>query len=392
MEAHSQISFERGHFIDNSDQKVECLIKNIDWKDNPTEFEYKLSENTEPRKASIESVKEFEIYSASRYVRHRVNIDRSSEMLSQLTSFRKPVFQEEVLFLKILVEGDASLFLYADGNLQKYFYKHDSSTVEQLIFKKYKTPDNQINENNRFRQQLWNDLKCPTLSLHKVENLGYNKKELTNFFIKHNQCKNSDFTSPENQDRDLFNLTARPGIYSSSLSIQNYYLDSRSTVFGSKPGLRFGLELEFILPYNKNKWALLVEPTFQSFKAEATDEANDIKGGKINKSINYQSLELPLSLRHYFFLNEKSKVFINASYIFDFPFHSSIEFTRSDESVLYSLDIVTNNNFSMGVGYEYNNRYSIELRYHTSREVLFEYVYWGSNYQTSSIILGYTLF
>ena len=40
----AQISFEKGYYIDNSNQKVDCLIKNVDWKNNPTSFEYKLSD------------------------------------------------------------------------------------------------------------------------------------------------------------------------------------------------------------------------------------------------------------------------------------------------------------------------------------------------------------
>ena len=47
MNCFAQISFEKGYFINNANQKTNCLIKNQDWKDNPTEFEYKLDENSE---------------------------------------------------------------------------------------------------------------------------------------------------------------------------------------------------------------------------------------------------------------------------------------------------------------------------------------------------------
>jgi hypothetical protein len=56
---YSQISYEKGYYIDNMNQKTNCLIKNIDWITNPTEFEYKLSENSESKKATIKSIKEF---------------------------------------------------------------------------------------------------------------------------------------------------------------------------------------------------------------------------------------------------------------------------------------------------------------------------------------------
>ena len=47
---YSQISFENGYFIDNNNQKINCLIKNLDWEKNPTEFKYKLSESSELNK------------------------------------------------------------------------------------------------------------------------------------------------------------------------------------------------------------------------------------------------------------------------------------------------------------------------------------------------------
>ena len=65
---YSQISFEKGYYIDNSNQKTNCLIKNIDWKNNPTQFEYKLSENSESKKKTIESIKEFGINNISKYI------------------------------------------------------------------------------------------------------------------------------------------------------------------------------------------------------------------------------------------------------------------------------------------------------------------------------------
>ena len=63
INGYSQIIFEKGYLINNSNEKIECLIKNNDWKNNPETFEYKLSENSEPAIADVKSAKEFGIYS-----------------------------------------------------------------------------------------------------------------------------------------------------------------------------------------------------------------------------------------------------------------------------------------------------------------------------------------
>jgi cellulose synthase/poly-beta-1,6-N-acetylglucosamine synthase-like glycosyltransferase len=61
----TQNSFLKGYYINNSNERVDCLIKNNDWLNNPTQFEYKLSENSEKKIQTINSVKEFEITGVS---------------------------------------------------------------------------------------------------------------------------------------------------------------------------------------------------------------------------------------------------------------------------------------------------------------------------------------
>ena len=374
-------------------KKTNWTIKNNYWKNNPTEFEYRLEENSDPKIATIKSVKEFGIYNLSKYIRNTVNIDRSSGEINNLSNDKNPIFQEEELFLKVLVEGKSNLYGYVDGNLTRYFYNKENSNIEQLIFKRYKTPENNIGKNNRFRQQLWGDLKCPNFKNSKIENIDYKKNDLVRFFTEYSECHNNELINFEpKQKRDLFNFTIRPRINSSSLTIQNSASNSRDTDFENNIGFGFGLEAEFILPFNKNKWAIAIEPTYQSFKSEKTTNVNYVSGGVLIANVDYSSIEFPVGLRHYFFLNNNSKFFINASYIFDLSSKSSIEFTRNDGSNLNSLEIETRNNLAMGIGYKQNDRYSLEIRYQTNREILGNYSFWSSEYKTFSIIVGYSLF
>lgn len=378
---YSQISFEKGYYIDNSNQKTNCLIKNIDWKNNPTEFEYKLSENSESKKASIKLIKEFGIDNVSKYIRSNVNIDRSSEKFNQLSNHRKPIFKEEELFLKVLVEGKANLYLFEDGNLTRYFYNTEDTVIEQLVFKSYKTSNYKIGKNNSFKNQLWNNLKCPDFKISKVENLDYQKNDLINFFVEYNECNGEkSIIYEKKQKKDLFNLSVRPGFNSSSLSIQNSVSSSRDTDFDNEFGFRFGIEVEFIMPFNANKWSLIIEPTYQYFKSE-----KEIRNQTV--IADYKSIEIPVGIRHCFFLSENSKIFINGSYILDLSSNSIIDFSSEVD-----LEINTGNNLAFGMGYKYNDKYSLELRYQTSREILSDYIAWSSDYNTLSVIFGYSLF
>ncbi|MDR7132361.1 hypothetical protein J2X69_004728 [Algoriphagus sp. 4150] len=388
----SQVIFENGYFLNESNQNIVCLIKNIDWKNNPTEFEYMLSKDAVSQKASIKTVKEFGINGVSKYVRATVKLDRSSDDVDKMSSDRNPNFQEEQLFLKVLIEGKASLFQYEEGNLKRFFHSLNDSEISQLVYKRYLN-DKKLFQNDSFKQQLLNDLKCQDISLSDIEHLKYTKRDIKGVFIKYNECEGDSYIDFEsNQKKDLFNLSFRPGLNYSNLAIQNSSLDSRDVDFDGKLGFRFGIESEFVLPFNKNKWSIIVEPTYQYYKTEKTTETKIVSGGFLVSKVNYQSIELPIGVRHYFFINDKSKIFVDISYVFDFSTNSSIKFTRMDGSMLNSLELKSRRNLGLGIGYKYNHKYSIGMRYQTSREILGDYLYWDSDYKTLSMILGFSVF
>ncbi|TDQ28833.1 tRNA modification GTPase [Tenacibaculum caenipelagi] len=395
INCYAQITFEKGYFINNSGEKVECLIKNLDWKDNPTEFTYKLTSDSSEKISSISSVEEFGIYNLSKYIRANVDIDKSSDITGKLSDNRNPIFTKEILFLKVLIEGDANLFSYENSNLKRFFFKKDTDTIKQLIYKRYlsHTPSNgRININERYKQQLLKSLKCETISIKKIKSLSYKENSLSNFFIKYNQCKNSK-TKQFNKTNNVgsFRLTAKIGVNNSSLKIHNEnFNDSRNTDFGGKSGIRFGLEGEFILPFNKNKWSILLEANYQSFKTQKTTENNSISGGILVSKVDYSSVEAILGIKHNFFLNKKSKIFISVGYLHDFPNNSSILFERGDGSLYNTLDIKAGGSLVIGTGYKYD-KYSFELRYN-NRDLLGNYSYWSSDYKSLSLNIGYTIF
>jgi hypothetical protein len=392
MKSYSQITFENGYFINESNQRVECLIRNIDWKNNPIEFEYKLNQNASIQKADVQTVKEFSINGASKYLKAKVKIDRSSDYIKGMSEKKNPIFNEEKLFLKVLIEGKASLLIYEDNIITRYFYKKDDSEVKQLVYKSY-LYKHSIAKNMFFRQQLYLNFKCQDISMNDVKYIKYKKNALKKFITRYNKCNNSKSIDYEpKQKRDLFNLSFRPGFNSSNLKLG--HLDNRlfCSDFGHKINFRFGIEAEFILPFNKNKWSIIIEPTYQSCKSEKSWKANYIVGGNVVSKVNYQSIELPIGIRHYFHLNNSSKIFTNISYIIDFNKKTSLESLRADGSTINEVELMSRNNAAFGIGYKYLDRYSLEMRYQTERNILGDYLLVNSSYKTFSIIFGYSIF
>jgi hypothetical protein len=396
INSYSQVSYEKGYYIDNFNQKVNCLIKNIDWNNNPINFEYKFLISDESKKANIESIKEFGIYKTLKYIRNTVEIEKSSNNVNKINHNKEPQFKEEQLFLKVIVEGKANLYLYENGALKKYFYNKDSSNIKQLVFKKFITSKGKISKNEQFKIQLWKNLKCSKFKMNTFEGLKYKKNSLIKLFIEYNKCINSNFINYEvKQKKDLFNLTIKTRINNSSLTV-NDNLDTgyRASNFGNKTSIGFGVELEYILPFNKNKWSISLEPTYQGYKSKTTKDSGNLFDGQIISEVDFNAIELPITLRHYLFLNNNSKFFINASFVLDFNSKESIiEYNRADNTTLFTpLSILTSRHFAFGIGYKISDKFGIELRHHVNREILGGYITTSSEYKTSSLIFGYTIF
>lgn len=386
----AQISFEKGYFIDENNQKTECLIKNVDWKDNPSEFTYKREDSSIPEKGEIASVKEFGIYGFSKYIRENVKIDRSSNDYKKLTYEKDPILKHELLFLKVIVEGKSSLYYYEDRDIKRFFYSVTDTSINQLIHKRYLV-DNSVAHNNRFRQQLAIDVRCASTSMSSLKKISYTLKILEKYFIKHNSCiGDTTMVSFNKSKNDLLNLKITSGINITSISIDNTYYDN--SFFGlidfpyeENINLRVGFELEFIMPFHKNKWGITIEPTYQQLNAKKKFTTPIF--GTITASIEFRSIEFPIGLRHYIFLSDKSKIFLNGIYIpyFSFDFGSKINVEK-----VAIFDVFAKDNFALGGGFEHD-RVSLEIRYYSKRKLLSGYKYWSTDYNRLSFIVGYKI-
>ncbi len=386
----AQITFDKGYFIDNSGRKTKCLIKNLEWKNNPKSFEYKLSENGQVMHAGLDRVKEFGIYGDDKYIRAKVKIDRSSSLVNRMSHTRKPEFHEEVLFLKVLVEGGASLYEYKEDNLVRYFYRLPGTEIKQLVHKKYIKNDN-IYENNDYKNQLYNALKCPSFSASDFKNLRYNKQDLEKIFVMYNKCKHANYVVYRTRRKSAIKLNIKAGTDWHRLKADNA-ANSRTFDFGSQINGTLGLEIAYVLPYNRNTWRIFVAPTFQYFKAEARSEVQYLTGSVQIASIDYKSIMLPVGLRYMYFLDNRMALFADAAYVFDFPLDAQIELRKEDGSLIDVLTIDSAPDFSLSIGFAYKDRYTLALRYFTKREILNTYTYWASDYQTVSVVLGINLF
>ncbi|WP_046755721.1 outer membrane beta-barrel protein [Kordia jejudonensis] len=385
----AQIKFEKGYFISNNGQKTDCYIKNVDWLNNPTDFTYKLTEDGKIQTGKLVAVKEFVIPTICKYEKHTVLIDVSNTDLSKLNYDKNPEWKEQTVFLNVLIEGKASLYRYKNGDLGKLFYKKDDGQIKQLIKKSYLSKDGELAENNEYRQQLYTDLACESISRNSVSRLRYNKNNITKFFIEYNECMNSDVTEYKQINKSKFHIRAEIGVLSQKTTLENAStlsgLGSHTSETEQQWSPRVGIDVEYVFGFNKNKWAVFAAPYYQSFKGESEFKAAPLRlTPDLKYEVEYAAIQFPVGVRHYMFLTDDSRIFLNAGIIMDLPLKREF---RSEAASL-NEDFRTSAGGILGIGFNYDKYYA-EARITTSREIIENSANFSLNLNQFSFVLGY---
>lgn len=378
----AQINFEPGTFTNNDGSVVQCLIKNIAWKNNPTEFTYRLSEGSEEKRGTLTDVSAFEV-SSYKFERYTVKIERSSTLIGSLDNMAKPDYASETLFLKVLIEGKAVLYAYEDGNLKKYFYSSAAEKTPVQLFHKRYEEDMKVKEYNLYYSQLAHLFADAGYPQETFTKLKYDQESLKKIFIKYNGVDAAVSDKTKGQNKSKFNLKVTAGVQNSSLEVKSDMSTSATNHdFGSKAGLSVGIEGEWILPFNNNKWGLFVNPNYQSFKKD--DRAVTSFGGTTPNSWYAKAsyIVTPIGVRYYMFLNNKSKIFVNVAYVLGFKVGGEIK------SQYYIYDLANTTSVIVGMGFAYD-KFAGEIRFNQTN--LINYSYITADYSNIGLVLSYKL-
>ncbi|MEO0037020.1 MAG: hypothetical protein RIQ59_231, partial [Bacteroidota bacterium] len=249
----AQNKFQKGYYILNDGTKVDCFIKNYDWKNNPITIETKQTLDSQNNDINIDACKEFSIENESKFIRRSVDIDISqSGEINRLTTSKEPIFKNFKVFLKVLVEGKYSLYHFENEEISdRFFYKVDDSEIKQLIYKKYINSDNgetNLYSNESYISELNKIIKCRDNISLKTSSLEYRKENLSDFFLKANACNGITNNNLVSKTKSvIINFKPVIGINNSILSIYKKYGNIPGSYnLSNEISLSFGAEVEFI--------------------------------------------------------------------------------------------------------------------------------------------------
>jgi len=395
----AQITFVKGYFISNSGQNTTCFIKDYDWENTPSSFDYKLNlEDNEVRTGTLENVSEFAIQNSSKYLRKKVTIEHSSDQLELLTDSRTPIWKEEVHFLKVLTEGDASLYLYTEKSQPKFFYQTKNTPLSQLIKIVYFSDNSRTSfqTDNKFRQQLYVSLKSEQLVDSDFARLAYDEKSLLKVFNKYNKTIVSSTNKESQKKGSPFAFKFTPSFNKVKMDISGSSLSAEGGHYvNTKTSFKIGVELEYFLPFGKNTWSIFLNPNYEKYSNQATypstkfDNYGNIVPTSSPIKSQYTYIEVPVGIRYYTYFNTNSSLFLNGSLNFTVGDRATIDYGVDDKLEGNSFSYM-----SFGIGYNLYKKYSIEFRYNAPTDILSGYYQpsWSASYGSYGFILGYKLF
>ncbi|EDP94995.1 outer membrane beta-barrel protein [Kordia algicida OT-1] len=146
----------------------------------------------------------------------------------------------------------------------------------------------------------------------------------------------------------------------------------------------FGAELEYVFPFNRNKWSMFIAPNYSSYEGEGSFQDLNVERKFI---LEYSAIQIPVGFRHYFFINDTSKIFLSGEILVDIPLTTETRgnFTIPEEDFRPSAGA------AFGIGYSYE-KYSIEARFIPNRELVERSTEASVKLSQFGITLGYTIF
>jgi hypothetical protein len=335
----SQITFEKGYFINSNNEKINCFIKNLDWVNSPTHIYYKVTEDGETLKIEADSLFEFGIGTKIKFIKKQIVIDDIENKANKFNLHKTYKVRNQTSFLKVLIEGEANLYKYESNTQFKYYFSKSNDSIIPLIYYQY-VQDGILQNGQKirtvepFKKMLYENLSCNNLEITDFLKLKYQEKPLKDIFLKFNMCHNSPFTEYRTFDNKAkWVFTPRIGLMNNTIDIafQNNksinYPKTDYTENITNPSL--SLEIEYLMPFNKNKFSLVLEPTYDyyNFKHTQKDAFSSIV---ITDNMQYSSIKLPLTIRYNFFLSTNNRIYINAGYNYDLTLKA--EFTKIIET------------------------------------------------------------
>lgn len=376
----AQNDYKRGYYITTTGKKTEGFIKSSDFRlmndVNFTGLEFKESLDQEAEKIEKNTLKEFGSGKEVKIQKVRALIDNVN-FYKDYSNEKAFAVEEQTVFLTVLIEGKATLFSYDGGQGVKYLWKREDQgeIAKQLLYKKYYKSNMSLTENTTFREQLFNNVKCPNQEFTEFLKVKYEKDELITIFKKYNKCVGSPITiyEDENVEKAVIKFSAMVGYNRGNLRVKN---TRNPTEPENLSLISAGFEGEIIFASRKASVFGSVEMKKGKGSTEKTFVNSEFSTTSLRQVYTFDTyfLDIVMGARFYKKLTAKTTMFagggIGLNIGSDFVnFYQSNSIDNKLE-LLNQYDIAGNGFFTLHVGCQFGKNWGIDVNYDSPKNLI----------------------
>jgi len=375
QDSYAQENYIPGLIINNQNDTIQGSIDYREWAKNPNEISFKKANGAIQRYSSLE-ITEFQVKN-DRYVSGLIEIELSSSKTKDLEEDPTLKITKTQTFVQAIFQGEKSLYVYKDSESKENFYIKNGDEFELLIYKKYLKKDQStslISQNKKYLGQLILYLNDCTSIQEKLKNTTYNQRSLTELFKNYYNCSSSTPLYKQSNNKLLVEFGVLAGMSISSLEFKSTGLFPYVVQAEYQTSTNFvpGIFIDLVIPRSQGKWSLYNEVLFAPYTIEGyyEDIENEEYFSIYDLEFSYIYLKINNLLRYKYPIG-KFHVFANAG------MSNSIgngQNTATEQKRVYTMETLEKRvalqetraleqSYILGLGFKYNNRFSLEARY-----------------------------
>ncbi len=367
-----------GYIIKHDGDTVPGLIDYQNWRVNPSEITFMESENSAPVVYRSTQIKGFFVNDKI-YESAVVQVETSPVDDRWVNNDANLIYRTDSVFLKVRMRGPKTLYYYFTRDLKDQFYIPTDTSVDLLIYKKYKVeethpPRTYKAENKMYIFQLAGYLgDCRTLD-YRIKNSIYSKRSIDNIFLEYAKCTGKDFDYIRQKDerRTEVGFMAGASMTKVNFSGEDYpYL--LNTDYSISTNFTAGVFFDYVQVKNDRRLSLSNELLITGFKLEEQYYVYEDEK-------NYSTTDVDISMvylkwhglgRYKFPVGKKMFIYVNAGPSFGLGSVSENQMVQHIKIVGFDRTITDNavdyiNSFEVGavggVGFRMKD-FSLECRY-----------------------------
>jgi hypothetical protein len=214
----AQVNFQPGYVVSLRGDTLKGFIDYRNWEKSPGKIAFREKEGVDARQYGPLDVQAFSV-ADDLYASAIVKVEDSPTKISSMGYGTEFIIRTDTAFLRAMVSGSKSLYLYDERNGKAHFYIRQPNGFELLLYKQY-LRGNILTESKTFIGQLKTYLGDCEGVKKLLPRTSYDKKSLEKVFAAYYACTGATVPLKSKTDRKPSEMGVIAGLTLSTLSLK----------------------------------------------------------------------------------------------------------------------------------------------------------------------------